>query len=351
MNSIERVKAAIQLKKVDRIPVFFELAGETDIKELYIGPPKNWRPKRFAPFVFDLENYAEEGYEKKEDEWGVVWGYGETLAASGIVEEYPIKSLDDIEKYQFPDPFAAGRFNNIISKIDEYDGKYCYATWYGLLFERLHYLYGFEKTLLDLVTDLDRLEILLDKVLDFQLKIIRNLGRSLKGKIQAFASTEDWGGQTNLFIDPKLWRKVFKPRYAMIGEEIHKQGLDFWLHSDGRIEEIIPDLKEVGVDVFVLCTPRLLGIKEFGQRFAGKGCYCLFIDTQKTAVDGTLEEIEKDASDLVKYWSNDYGSGVIAMDYRGNEIYQGKYDKAEIIQRKKVALSSFKKAFYEKIKN
>ena len=290
-------------------------------------------------------------YTKKEDEWGVVWGYGDTLSASGIVEEYPIESLDDVDKYEFPDPFGEGRFDKILSKLGKYEGKYCYATWYGLLFERLHYIYGFEKTLLDLATNLKPLEYLLDKVLDFQLNIIRNLGKSLKGQIHAFASTDDWGGQTNLFIEPALWRKVFKPRYAKIAEEVHKQGLDFWLHSDGKIEEIIPDLIEVGVDVFVLCTPRLLGIKEFGQRFAGKSCFCLFIDTQKTAIYGTREEIEKDAEDLVKYWSNEYGSGVIAMDYRGPEIYQGLYDEDQIIERKKVALRSFKKAFFDKIKN
>jgi hypothetical protein len=39
MNSVERVKNAIKGKKVDRLPVSFELVGETDLKEIYIKPP------------------------------------------------------------------------------------------------------------------------------------------------------------------------------------------------------------------------------------------------------------------------------------------------------------------------
>lgn len=350
MKSVERVKKAIKLKKVDKIPVSFELVGETDLKEFYVGAPKNWKPKKYMPFVFDIEDYAEEKNVKKEDEWGVVWGYGETLSAGGIPIDGPLKDLEDIKDYKFPDPNGPGRFDKIQSIIENYKDKYCYITWLGLLFERLHFLHGFNKTLIDLVTNLKEVEYVLDKILQFQLELVDNLADTLKGKIHAFASTDDWGGTTNLFINPKLWRKVFKPRYAKIAEEVHKNGMDFWLHSDGKIEEIIPDLVEIGVDVFNLCTPRLLGIEEFGKKFAGKACFCLYIDTQETAVLGTKKDIIREAEDLVRYWSNEYGSGVIAMDYRGNEIYQDLYSTDVILERKRVALKTFKNAFKKKIK-
>ena len=69
MDRIERVKAAIKLKKVDKIPVFYELAGETDVKEFYIEPPGNWKPEKYSSFIFDVEDYIQEKYEKKEDEF------------------------------------------------------------------------------------------------------------------------------------------------------------------------------------------------------------------------------------------------------------------------------------------
>ncbi len=350
MESLERVKRAIKLKKIDDIPVSFELVGESDLKEFYFDAPKNWKPKRYPPLVFDVEDYVEEKNSKKEDEWGVVWGYGDTLSAGGIPIECPLKDLEDIRNYKFPDPYGPDRFDKIQSIIEDYTNKYCYITWFGLLFERLHFLLGFNETLIGLATDLKKVEYALDKIVDFQLRLISNLAVTLKDKIHAFASTDDWGGQKNIFISPGLWRRVFKPRYARIAKEVHRHGLDFWMHSDGKIEEIIPDLIEIGVDVFNLNTSRLLGIKEFGEKFAGSSCFCTYIDLQDTAVLGSREEIIEDAHGLVKYWSNDFGSGIIAMDYRGNEIYQGLYTLEQILDRKKIALKAFKEAFKKKIK-
>ena len=84
-------------------------------------------------------------------------------------------------------------------------------------------------------------------------------------------------------------------------------------------------------------------IDEFGQKFGGKTCFALYIDIQKTAVYGTKEDIEEEAKKLVDYWSNDYGSGVIAMDYNDPESI------GTTEQKIKIALKAFKNAFNEKV--
>jgi uroporphyrinogen decarboxylase len=349
MESVERVKGAIARTRVDDLPVSFELAGETDLKEFYVGVPGSWRPREYRPYVFDVEDYVDERNTRREDEWGIIWGFGDTLSAGGIPVRFPLRSLEDMKHYELPDPCGPGRFDRIRSAIGDYGGKYCYVTWIGLLFERLHFLLGFEETLVELASNPKRVEYALDRIAEFDLALVDALADTLDGSVHAFASTDDWGGQKNLFIDPELWRRVFKPRYARIADRVHRRGLDFWLHSDGKIEEIIPDLIEIGVDVFNLNTSRLLGIREFGQRFAGRSCFCVYIDTQDTAIYGSRPDIVKDARALVKYWSNELGSGILAMDYRGNEIYQGVYSQGEILERKKVALGAFKQAFEEKV--
>jgi uroporphyrinogen decarboxylase len=348
MESLERVRRAIALKGIDSLPVSFELAGETDLKEFYVGVPARWKPREFKPYVFDIEDYVDEKNSRREDEWGIIWGFGDTLAAGGIPVRFPLRDIDEVVGYEFPDPSGPGRFDSIQKAIEAYSGKYCYVTWIGLLFERLHFLLGFEETLVAFATNPRKVEYALDRIVEFDLALVDSLADSLSGAVHAFASTDDWGGQKNIFIQPELWRKVFKPRYARIAERVHRRGLEFWLHSDGKIEEIIPDLIEIGVDVFNLSTSRLLGIREFGERFAGRSCFCTYIDPQDTAVYGSGSEIVQDARDLVRYWSNDLGSGILAMDYRGNEIYQGLYTQEQILERKKTALTAFKQAFREK---
>ena len=68
----------------------------------------------------------------------------------------------------------------------------------------------------------------------------------------------------------------------------------------------------------------------------------LYIDIQSTAVYGTEEEIIQEAEDLVNYWSDEKGSGVIAIDYS---------DPASVgtrAENSKIALKAFKEAWEEK---
>jgi hypothetical protein len=96
MTSFERVRNAIELREVDRLPLYFSAFGETDIVELFIKPPKAWIPKRFPPYYLDYEFLGEIkiGYQKREDEWGTVWEFCETVGIVPHLLDCPIKSAD-----------------------------------------------------------------------------------------------------------------------------------------------------------------------------------------------------------------------------------------------------------------
>ncbi|HUI08941.1 MAG TPA: uroporphyrinogen decarboxylase family protein [Bacteroidota bacterium] len=59
---------------------------------------------------------------------------------------------------------------------------------------------------------------------------------------------DDWGSQRQLLISPATWRSVFKPLYREYAELAHERGKFIFMHSDGNIEEILPDLAEIGID-------------------------------------------------------------------------------------------------------
>ena len=347
-TSVERVKNAIKLKKIDKIPLDFKNLGETDLKILFVKPSKKWKPKKYKPWYFGLDFFRELSEEekgsKREDEWGTIWGYGNVVGAIGEPLEYPIKDIKNIREYKFPDPEDPGRFDGFIQEIENNKDKHIRISIGSYLFERMHFLIGFNETMINIADHPEEMEYLLDKIVDYDIKLIRNLSTNLKGKLHGISGSDDWGTQTSLMIHPDKWRKIFKPRYKKIADEIHKNNLDFWFHSDGKIEEIIPDLIEIGADVFQFPQPSsVLGIKEFGRRFAGKACFCLYIDIQSTAVYGTEEEIIKEADELVNYWSNEYGSGIIAFDYHDHASIGSK------IENSKIALKAFKKAFERKV--
>ena len=69
---------------------------------------------------------------------------------------------------------------------------------------------------------------------------------------------DDWGDQRSLMIRPDSWRRIFKPRYAEMFRRVREAGMHVWFHSDGRINEFLDDLIEIGVDV-INCQVAVVG--------------------------------------------------------------------------------------------
>ncbi len=90
---------------------------------------------------------------------------------------------------------------------------------------------------------------------------------------------DDLGMQTGLAIGAEKWRKYFKPCYKKIYDLVHEKGILVFMHTDGCIHEIMPDLQEVGVDII---NPqfRANGIDNLERVCKGKIPICLDLDRQ-----------------------------------------------------------------------
>jgi len=122
----------------------------------------------------------------------------------------------------------------------------------------MHYLRGMENVFLDLHLEKELIEKVADRIVEYDLGVIRNLAEKFPAHIQGLSFTDDWGTEKDLLINPEMWREFFKPRYARIFEAIHQAGWHVWMHSCGKINEIIQDLIDIGLDVINLQQPRVL---------------------------------------------------------------------------------------------
>ena len=189
-----------------------------------------------------------------------------------------------------------------------------------LLFERMQALLGFERTLTGLVLEREWMEELAERIVTFDLGIIRNISTRFPGKIHGFHFTEDWGTQRGLFIKPILWEDFFRPYYERIIASIHNAGWHVWMHSCGKINSILGSLIEMGVDIIEIQQPHAVGIEEIGKQFKGKICFASLCDIQHTLPFKKEDEIRAEAKQLLEQWSTPEG-GFILIDYAdGNAI-------------------------------
>lgn len=296
MNSPEIVERAIEFTGPERIPMVF--------------PDYADYPGYGDPDIVGL-SYTPSGgrkFTEGEDEWGCLWGRinGKTM---GRVVRPPLSNWADFDNYQFSDPLAKDRFKEAEKRFSKIKNKYVLGGVGFTLFERMHFLRGFKNLLEDIYLNKEKVEVLADKILDFQIQIVRQWGRI---GVDGVSFSDDWGTQNSLIIHPKIWRRTFKPRYKKLFDIVHEEGMHAFLHSDGQIYEVIPDLIECGVDVLEAAQPRLLGMERVSRNFRGRVCFWAIVDKQKTLVSGTEEEIREEARKLIELLGCSKG-GFIAM--------------------------------------
>jgi len=108
------------------------------------------------------------------------------------------------------------------------------------------------------------------------------------------------------------------------------------MHTCGKVNEIIGDLIDMGLDVISLQQPRVLGIEEIGRRFRGHICFESLCDIQRTLPCEGPKQIRDEAKLLLKHWATGKG-GFILSDYREGEAIGVE------VQRRKVMLEAFQK--------
>ncbi len=211
--------------------------------------------------------------------------------------EYPLagaEDVSDIESYEFPDPLAEGRYDAARETVVTYGKDYAvFGDLECAILETSWYLVGLEKFLMDLAMEKAYIFALLDKVMEINTEVGRQLTAAGADVIWA---GDDFGGQNGMVMSPDSWRKVFKPRIRKMFEQFRAAKSDIKLawHSCGSIIPIIPDFIELGLDILNPIQPLAAGMDpKFLKDTYGKDLtFFGGIDLQQLMPYGTPEQIK-----------------------------------------------------------
>ena len=238
------------------------------------------------------------------DEWGCrfVNIHGGVI---GIVREPLIREWSDLERFQTPACTLAvdrGAVNAFCASTDQF----VLAGTLVRPFERLCFLRTMERALVDLFT----------RPPEF-MELFERLHAHYLAEVEAWAATDvdaivimdDWGAQDRMLVSPAIWRELYKPIYRQYCDVARRAGKFVFMHSDGWILDILPDLIDVGVDAMnsqVACMG-----SEALSRFRGQITFWGEIDRQVVLSFGSLEDVRRAVGDAREYlYAN---GGVIAQ--------------------------------------
>lgn len=247
------------------------------------------------------------------DDWGCRWSRTER-ENMGQVVDHPLADWAAFAHYRPPNPAKPFYFERLGSEIDKARDRYVVVTSHFNLIERLHMLRGFTQTLEDFYLAPERIDRLLDMILEFKLAQLEELHRRFTNGIDGIFLTDDWGTQQQTFVGLDVFDRFFVARYRTLFDAIHGYGWHALLHSCGRVNDFVPRLIEAGVDVLNLQQPRAYGLAEFGERFRGKVCFLATVDIQATLPRGIESEVREEVRLLLEHWTTSKG-GLIAFNY------------------------------------
>jgi uroporphyrinogen decarboxylase len=166
------------------------------------------------------------------------------------------------------------------------------------LFEWGTFLRRLDNFLMDLYTEPESVECLLDALLEIHLDTLRHVCESVGDLVDIVRFGDDLGLDSGPFFSPELYRRIFKPRHQALCDTVKKNSrMHTFLHSCGSIYKLVPDLIEAGFEILnpvqTNCAdmePERLK-KEFGKDvvFWGGG-----VDTRNVLNRGTAQQVKDD---------------------------------------------------------
>ena len=236
------------------------------------------------------------------DEFGVVWSMPDDRPYYMDISHHPLAeaTIADMADYPFPQgrrsqpvrrPAQAGA---AASKGNALRGRQRHP---GVVYEYCWYMRGLERWFMDLVTQPEFCEALLDQTLKFWLDWCRLFLDEVGDLVDVVMIGDDLAGQTGPLFRPEIYRAIVKPRQKRLVQYIRSRTpAKIWYHTCGSCIPYIPDLLDNGVDML---NPMQVSAKDmdpaalkarFGDRMAFWGGA---IDTQHVLPSASPETVRQ----------------------------------------------------------
>lgn len=240
MNSREIIQRTLDFEYPERVAHSFP---DSDFIKVHVEVPKGeWRRTQGAAW-------------ERIDAWGNVWGRVDPTSKGEVIRG-GLEDLDQVETFPLPDFSSPAYYRTAQTLFAQHPDKWPLAVIEGWTFNIARNLRRLDQYFMDLLAEPEKIAVLHDRI-DAQIRVEMQQVQAVGAA--GFIFGEDWGTQERMFIRPGLWREMFKPRFAALCAYAHELGLVVFMHSCGRITEIIPDLIEVGVDLLQFDQPLIHG--------------------------------------------------------------------------------------------
>lgn len=278
MLSSERVKAVINHRKPDRIPVYsWASANMGDKITPHFGSVANFEDQYefdFAHIFGGPPNYEEKALGDLRD------------ACDGTIEPKDLLGLP------LADPDVMEHYDGIRERIDHHKtqrGRFVYVQTPGL-FECLNGVFGIENHLTYLALFPDDLHKVYARQAEWNRSFANNC---IDCGVDMIHVSDDWGAQTGLMFNPKLWWEMMYPYHRVVCDAAERRNTFVSIHSDGNNNSVLDGIVKLGFDVMHPFQESAgMDLADFKANYRDKFTVMGGLDVQTTIGFGKMEFLE-----------------------------------------------------------
>ena len=209
------------------------------------------------------------------------------------------------------DPDFWTRLRNNALEMKKTSGKALMIVVGCNLFEWGTFIRRMDNFLMDLYMDPVNVEALLDALMERHMDTLTKVINAVGDVADILRFGDDLGAMNGPFMDPELYRELFKPRHQQLCSYVKENSNMYtFLHSCGSIYQLMPDLIDAGFDILNPVQTQATDMapeklkKEFGKEvsFWGGG-----VETVGTLNKATTEQVREEVLERLEILSRGGG--------------------------------------------
>jgi uroporphyrinogen decarboxylase len=232
---------------------------------------------------------------------------------------HPLRSAMSVEDAAcFPVPDVDGLAMREVADRVHAEGRLAVAHS-GSIYELSHWYRSMEEFMVDLAIRPDMAASILDKCEGLALRTAFSLAEA---GVDILAFYDDAGAQKQLQISPAMWRAHVKPRWGRVLSAVREKypSVIFFLHSCGRIEEIVEDIVDTGFDVLHPLQPECNDIPRVSTLIAGRMSVWGTISNQVTLPFGSPDDLRREIQERIQTFGRAGGLILSPSNIMGPEV-------------------------------
>jgi uroporphyrinogen decarboxylase len=305
----DRVLTALRRQEPDRVPPA-EIWVDQEVRDAFMGRPVRsvqdevdfWRAAGYDFVALDSDVWAtpqiQGSITRPLTDTAGIYDQGREHRGWVATESGEVRTWGDVESFPWPraDDLDYSRVKEIGKCLPP--GMKTILT-FGHIFTAAWHLMGFNHFCLSLYDDPALVAEVLKRL---GTEVIRQVERLLSYEhVGALCFQDDIAYTSGMIISLDWLRKLFSPWLVEIAKLCHAYDRPLIYHSDGKMDDYLPEMVAAGVDCFQAVEPKSMDIVAVKREYGGRLALMGNVDLGFTLTRGTAQDVEQAVRHLIKH--------------------------------------------------